>query len=112
MFRSLTLAVLAAALLATSAQASTPSIDRVPHRPDVVRSVAGFGSAHLPRCRGFSDAHVYSGATGRAYRQRSSAAGPYWTDSRGRAVAGFDRTNCDVIAFVRRSMIVAAWRDR
>lgn len=112
MFRSLTLAALSAALLAPSAVASTPTIDRVPTRPDVVRSVGALGSVHLPRCRGFSDVHVYSGSTGRAFRQRSSAAGPYWIDSRGRAVAGFDRTNCDVIAFGRRALTVAAWRDQ
>lgn len=109
MKRSIVTALATVSLVAAAPATATPNLRDV-DPPDVRVNLRPFGLRHLgDDCRVFSDFHVYSPG-GKPFRQRVEAAGPYWVDRTGDAVAGLDRVNCDLISFRSRRLIGAAWR--
>jgi hypothetical protein len=93
------------------ANAATPSLDKAPVRPTLIRVLEPGNLRHIRNCDKYSDMHVYSRG-GRPFEQRRDAeAGNYWVKSNGMAVAGFDRVNCDMISFARRPVLIAFWKE-
>lgn len=105
------LAILIGAIALPSRALATPTIDKAPVRPTLIRVLEPGELRHIRNCHKYSDMHVYSRG-GRPFDQRRDAeAGMYWVKSNGYAVAGFDRVNCDWISFANRPVLVAMWKE-
>lgn len=110
------LVCLASIAFAASASA-TPTIDRAPTRPDIVRAIdASVDTDVTFRCRRYSDWHVYS-ASGRPYLQvpAEHADGYYFMNRRGRIMAVIERIGrgrCVGYGLARRPMLLALWISR
>ena len=104
--------MIAGSALAASA-AATPSLDRVPQRPDFTAALDPGETVTLPSAtcdgRAPSDLHVYTRA-GRPLHQRRAitAGGHYWRSRSGRTTAAYVSANRDFFAGCGR-VIVAAW---
>lgn len=90
---------------------AAPNLNDIARAPDVRQTIQPYDAVHLgSNCRRFSDFHAYSRG-GKPFMQRlDPVAGWYWVDRKGKAVAGLDLVNCDMISFTSRPVIAAAWR--